>query len=394
MLKDLDQKCCGCGACMDACPVHIIRMRKDDLGFGYPYIVDVEKCINCNRCNKVCPNQKEQKRVWNVGEVECAFSCNGELKKKCSSGGIFGEIASEFIQRGGVCFGAAFDENFLVKHVCVEREEELPKILGSKYVQSDTAGIYNQVKEKLDGGKKVLFAGTPCQIAALKLFLNKEYENLYLIDLFCYGVPSPAVWQAWLTYIREDRKICSINFRDKTEGWDNYSLKIVFENGEVYRKNKKEDGFLATFSKGCYVRESCLSCMHKGFDKVSDLTLGDFQELRELFPDIDGFEGVSMVRINSLKGQELYKRCCKRIQSVTVSEKDMNQCHPNIGQPTQAHPNREIFRKKLMEGYPIAELLKKYARVPVRIKMKNAIYLATKRMGVYDIIKKGIGRNG
>lgn len=388
MLNNINEKCCGCGACADICPMHIIKMQKDGLGFLHPYINKKEKCIDCNHCNLVCSNQKEKRYIWNVGEVECAYSYNSELKKKCSSGGIFGEIARDFIRRGGVCFGAAFDVDYSVKHICIEHEKDLPKILGSKYAQSNTAGVFMKVKEKLKNGKPVLFSGTPCQVAAVKSFLSKDYDNLFLIDLFCYGIPSPDVWQAWLKHICSNRKISSINFRDKTEGWDNYSLRIEFENGEIYRKNKKDDYFLATFSKGCYIRESCLSCVHKGFDKVSDLTLGDFQELSIMFPEIDGFDGVSMVRINSSKGKRLYERCHAQIKSITIDKENMNQCHPNIGRPAWIHPNREVFRKKFIEGYPITKLLKKYASIPMKTKFKNMVRFITKKIGIYSFVKK------
>ena len=387
MLKDIKEKCCGCGACADICPAHIISMQRNGLGFPYPH-VDGEKCLNCNLCNSVCPNQKEKKRVWNVGEVECAYSRDDDLKEKCSSGGVFGEIARAILKQGGVCFGAAFDENFGVRHICVEREDDLPQILGSKYIQSDTIGVFISVKKELKDNKPVLFAGTPCQVAALKSFLNKQYDNLILVDLFCSNVPSPAVWQAWLQYVGNGRKVISINFREKTEGWDNYSLKIEFDNGELYRRNKKEDGFLSTFSKGCYARPSCLLCEHKGFDKVSDLTLGDFQELGIIFPEIDGFRGVSMVRINSQKGRALYEMCKGKISSVTVKAEDMDKCHPNIGQPIPVHPNRAVFQEKFAEGYPIEKLLRRYAGVPIRVKVKNILRNMTKKLGVYDLIKK------
>ena len=387
MLKDIKEKCCGCGACADICPAHIISMQRDGLGFLYPH-VDGEKCLNCNRCNSVCPNQKEKKRVWNVGEVECAYSRDDDIKEKCSSGGVFGEIARAFLKQGGVCFGAAFDESFSVRHICVECEDDLPKILGSKYIQSDTTGIFISVKKELKDNKPVLFAGTPCQVAALKSFLNKQDDNLFLVDLFCSNVPSPAVWQAWLQHVSNGRRVAAINFRDKTEGWNNYSLKIEFDTGELYRKNKREDGFLSTFSKGCYARPSCLSCVHKGFDKVSDLTLGDFQELGIMFPEIDGFRGVSMVRINSQKGKVLYETCKGKISYVTVKAEEMDKCHPNIGQPILGHPNREIFREKFAEGYPIEKLLKRYAGIPVRDKVKNILRNMTKKLGVYDLIKK------
>ena len=362
MLNDIKDKCVGCFACKDVCPQKIISTREDNLGFKYPIVFDKESCIDCNLCNQVCPAQKNKETVLNVGSVKCARTKNVHYLEKCSSGGIFAELCNNILQDGGVCIGAAFSHDYGVEHCVVTCKDDLYKILGSKYSQSNLDGIFNVTKKLVCSGKKVLFSGTPCQIEALNSFLRKEYDNLFLIDLFCYGVPSPLVWKEWLSFITKQRKIKSINFRDKSDSWENYSLNIIFDDNSKYVKTKKEDLFLMTFSKGCYIRDCCYSCKFKGFNKVSDLTLGDFQELHALFPNLDSKLGYSMVRINSHKGEKLFDEIMDKLDYHDVTAETMNNCHPNMGLPSRMHPNRLKFIKKMKKKHDISRLLHRYAR--------------------------------
>ena len=197
-IKD-KSKCCGCSGCMNICPKNAIIMKEDKNGFKYP-IVDKEKCINCGLCEKVCPilnNKKEQQK-----EIK-AYACynkNIEERLKSSSGGIFILLAKEILKRNGIVFGAAFDENFNVKHISIDNEKDIEKLMGSKYVQSNMGKVYKEVKEFLENGKYILFSGTPCQIEGLKKFLKKDYDKLYTQDIICHGVPSPKIWQMYLEY--------------------------------------------------------------------------------------------------------------------------------------------------------------------------------------------------
>lgn len=188
--------CCGCNSCVQRCPKSCIRMREDDEGFLYPE-VDESVCIDCGLCEKVCPviHQARENRPI----VVCAAKNKSEeIRYQSSSGGVFTALANEIIREGGVVFGAGFDENWEVKHDCTETVEGLSAFRGSKYVQSRIGDSFKKAEQFLKIGRTVLFSGTPCQIAGLKRFLRKEYDNLLTVDFICHGVPSPGVWREYL----------------------------------------------------------------------------------------------------------------------------------------------------------------------------------------------------
>jgi coenzyme F420-reducing hydrogenase beta subunit len=239
--------CCGCNACTQGCHLECISMQEDNEGFLYPK-VDVEQCVDCGLCEKICPiiNQTEARKPLHV---YAAKNRNEEIRKQSSSGGIFTLLAEKIIEDGGVVFGARFDEKWEVMHDYTETKEGLAAFRGSKYLQSRTGNTFQQAKEFLKAGRKVLFSGTPCQIAGLKLFLRKEYDNLITIDFVCHGVPSPKVWRMYFLYLTDNQKyttnykggyfahtkaITEINFRDKTYGWKKFSLTVqIAMNPEI-----------------------------------------------------------------------------------------------------------------------------------------------------------------
>ncbi len=388
MFEPLPQdKCCGCMACVDACAKGALGVVRDEMGFPCPALIRAERCVSCGRCNLVCPGREARTVQRNVGEVLCAYSRDDERRSRASSGGIFGELASVVLKQGGAVTGAAFDGQFLVNNIVIESEEELNRISGSKYLQSNAQGVYRATRRLLQAGRTVLFSGTPCQAAALERYLGEAYDKLYVVDLFCYGVPAPAVWQEWLSHISAGKMPVRVNFRDKTEGWDNYSLKVEFLDGSVYRKNKQEDGFLKTFTKGGYIRSSCLECAYKGFPRSSDLSLGDFQELRELFPEKDGFKGVSMIRINSEKGRALLASCAENIEMETVDARTMDECHPGIGFPAVRNQQRE----KLIAAFghmPVDQLLRRYGGLPARQRLRMKAMDMLRRLGLYEQLRR------
>ena len=230
-------KCCGCNACVQRCPKHCIAMREDEEGFLYP-IIDESSCINCGLCEKVCPvlNQGEERKPL---KVYAAKNRNEEIRMQSSSGGIFTLLAEQIIQEGGVVFGARFDENWDVIHDYTETIDGLASFRGSKYVQSRVGETYKQAESFLKQGRKVMFAGTPCQISGLKLFLCKDYENLLTVDFICHGVPSPGVWRKYLEELiarqgggknsvlsHPNELITHIEFRNKRLGWKKYSFAL------------------------------------------------------------------------------------------------------------------------------------------------------------------------
>lgn len=198
ILNDIS-KCSGCHACYNICPMHCITMQADNEGFLYP-IIDSNLCIECGRCKNKCPINN----IYNGNTIGKAYSCyskNDLIRENSSSGGLFTLIAEYIISRGGIVFGVAFDEKLNVHHISVDNKEDLAKLRGSKYIQSSIGNAFKEVKDNLDKNRIVLFSGTPCQISGIKAYLGKEYDNLFLQDIICHGVPSPKVWQEYLSYI-------------------------------------------------------------------------------------------------------------------------------------------------------------------------------------------------
>lgn len=228
MIKTNDKKdCCGCSACVQRCPKQCISLYEDEEGFLYPR-VDKTVCIDCGLCEKVCPvlNQSEGHEPI---AVYAAKNPNEEIRMQSSSGGIFTMLAERIIDEGGVVFGACWDKDWNVVHDYAESKEDIAKFRGSKYVQSNIGETFKQTETFLIEGRKVLFSGTPCQIAGLKHFLLKDYDNLLTIEIICHSVPSPGVWKKYLTEELNSNgltigDIQQINFRDKSTGWETYSF--------------------------------------------------------------------------------------------------------------------------------------------------------------------------
>ena len=287
--------CTGCGACYNICPTQCIKMVESEEGFLFP-IVNKEECINCGTCNNICPLEKE---------VVCGHDAYSVVRKTdipfgSSSTGFAYQISKEIISEGGMVFGAVFDEDWYLIHRGIDTVDGVLRLQGSKYIQSDIKGVFNEVKDALLQKRTVVFVGTPCQIAGLKAFLGEgEYENLYTIDFICHGVPSPKVWNHYLEKIKKSQNlgdIKNINFRDKEYGWQNYGLKITGENGEYFAL-KASDLYETAFSRNITLRKSCYFCKFKGDNRFSDITLGDFWGGNRYSTIYDG-AGTSIVSIH------------------------------------------------------------------------------------------------
>ena len=259
------QDCCGCSACAQRCPKQCISMTEDDEGFLYPQ-VDSSKCVDCHLCEKVCPviNQDEARIPLNV---YAANNPDDNIRKESSSGGVFTMLAENTIEQGGVVFGACWDKEWNVKHDYVDKISDLQKFRSSKYLQSVIDDNYLKAEQFLKTGRKVMFSGTPCQVAGLKLFLRKEYENLLTLEIACHGVPSPKVWHNYLTELIDLNKISiikSINFRDKKYGWNSYHFSATYinKNGKTVNMSMPhgDNSFYRGFLNHLYVRPSCYQC--------------------------------------------------------------------------------------------------------------------------------------
>ena len=303
------QKCTGCHACSTVCPKNCVIMKEDTEGFLYPE-VDNNNCISCGLCEKVCPILNYCNPSQDAyGKTFAAINTNEQIRLKSSSGGVFTVIAEEVINVGGVVFGAAFDGNFLVRTVWVDTNKDLEKLRGSKYVQSIIGDSYRQAKAFLDSGRVVLFSGTPCQVEGLISFLNKKYENLITVDFICHGVPSPLVWKKYLNYRKNeaDSEIKYVSFRNKYSGWKSFSLKMAFDNSSLYIAEVRKDPYMNIFLDDYCLRPSCYECFFKTANRRSDITLGDFWGVKNVFPEIDDDKGVSIVVVHSLSGKEIFE---------------------------------------------------------------------------------------
>lgn len=302
------EDCCGCSACLQVCPRKCIEFKEDEAGFRYPY-VDNTLCVNCGLCVKVCPMLSE-------GETTCPTDVyavkyqNESIRSESSSGGVFTLLAECILNDSGVVFGARFDKDWTVIHDYVETKEDLKYFRGAKYMQSKLDGAYMQAELFLKAGRKVMFTGTPCQIAGLKKYLKREYNNLLTVDFICHGVPSSKVWKLYLSNelknMSKELSIDTISFRAKDSGWHNYSVKLTTVDSRGIRSDLRNiffnNVYMRLFLSDLILRPSCYKCLSKSGRSGADVTLGDFWGVEKKHSDFDDDKGVSLVLVNSDKG--------------------------------------------------------------------------------------------
>lgn len=307
--------CCGCEACVQICPKNCIDFSRDAQGFLYP-VVNKESCIDCDLCEKVCPIINKTNQSKNDHSTLYAVKSHDDaVRKQSSSGGFFSLLADYVLSKGGVVYGAAFDDAFNVCHTRVANTSDLYKLRGSKYVQSRIGKTFSECKDDLKAGKLVLFTGTPCQISALGHFLHKDYDNLIKVEVVCHGVPSPMIYQQYLkeTIIKdvEDRTITKVNFRTKLGSWKKYFFTVEYKDrGEIceYKECVTDSLYMKGFLSDLYIRPSCFECPAKNFTSGADFTIADFWGQEYTFPEFDYDKGVSAVFTNTVKAQEIFSQ--------------------------------------------------------------------------------------
>ena len=327
--------CAGCRCCEKICPVNAIEMKENKEGFIEP-VVNEEKCISCGLCLKRCPQINKLEIEGIEQKAYATQNKNKEDLKISSSGGMFIAFAKNIISQDGVVYGAAYDQNLKVNHIRVENIEELKLLQGSKYVQSDTADTFEQTKNDLISGRKVLFSGTPCQIAGLKQYLGKDYENLYTIDIVCHGVPSQKLFEKYKNSLeaKENSKIDQFDFRDKTEkGWG-LNLRIKYQNNKVTKKASCFDSYYKSFLAGNTYRRCCYDCKYANLNRVGDITIADFWGIEETNSKIDIKKGVSAVIVNSRKGQKIFEDIQQDIIAEETSIESVTKRNLNLKRPT------------------------------------------------------------
>lgn len=354
--------CCGCTACYAICPKGAITMQEDSEGFKYPAI-DKSKCIDCGLCCKVCPLDK---KLENVIAPAASFACTAKDKnfaRQSSSGGVFAILANMYVKEQAVIYGAAFDDNLNVCHIRADKKDELKSLYTSKYVQSDMGNTFRQVKGDLDNGKKVLFAGTPCQVAGLKSYLQKDYLNLLSVDFICHGVPSPLVWQRYIIAMEKklNNKITEISFRDKKDGWKNYYFKLSTANGDVFYEKHGENIYMKGFLKDLYLRSSCYDCKFKTLHRASDITLADFWGIEKIIPEINVEKGVSLCWASSEKGKQVLADVLKRTDYYEVKLREAIKHNSSAIKSVEMHKNRDKFFEEVNNSdADIISLIEKY----------------------------------
>ncbi len=343
-------KCCGCNACVQICPRKCIFMKEDSEGFLYP-TVNNEECISCGLCEKKCPMLHCAKSNDTYLDAYAAYTRDDKVREVSSSGGMFTVFANEILEQNGVVFGVSFSQDFKsAHHIAVTNKDDLYKLQGSKYFQSNTEDSYRRVEELLKEGKLVLYSGVACQIAGLKNYLQKDYDRLYTIDVLCHGVPSPKLWRKYINEKKEEFNnydIKKVEFRNKATGWKNYSIKIFFDKYRIYQEIFVNDSFYKLFLNDIALRPSCHSCKYKDLQRPSDITIGDFWGIQNLLPEMDDDSGTSVVIVHSSKGKQLLQNIHEEIKFTEVDANKALPEHMDSRKSVKPHKNRATFFERL-----------------------------------------------
>lgn len=335
-----NEDCCGCGACADICQKHAIHMLRDKEGFYYPHI-DGSICVQCGKCEKVCPIKNQSHRKCS-NQYLGAQAKRREVRYSSSSGGVFPILAEYVLNRKGVVYGAGYNSHMEVIHQEAEHLEQLERMKETKYVQSSMQGIFLQAEQRLKENRLVLFCGTPCQVQALRLFLRQEYEKLILADLVCYGVPSPGIWGDYVKYLESKYhgKMTDFSFRDKRARDHGHTCAYVID-GMEYAGSLYQDRFCRMYFTDYTLRPSCYSCKFCTVDRDSDFTLGDFWGIEKVRPDVDDGMGTSMIILHTDKARKIWNQVQEAMNWFACEREDLMQ--PRLHMPVGMPGGRRLF---------------------------------------------------
>ena len=380
------EKCCGCSACVQVCPVSAITFAPDDEGFLYPEI-NKSLCVKCGRCKQVCPYDSAVCGSVPI-KTYAMINQNSEELLNSSSGGAFIALANRIIKDGGFVCGCIFNEELKAIHILSSNSAAVKKMQGSKYVQSDLGGVYAEIKDKLENGKAVLFSGTPCQVDGLKKYLGKEYALLYTADLICHGVPSPRLWADFIESEKVvGKNITDIKFRDKKRnGW-------CAQGSLTYQNAKKKktitmspfnSSYYNMYFSNCTSRPCCYSCRYSNTNRVGDVTIGDYWNIADILPKIDTSGGVSAVLVNTEKGDRLIEKIRDGAMLTETPLKAAVAGNGNLSAPCQKPDSRgDIYKRIAENGYAaVAEKECHYKRVMpfIRRHMPKGLKTALKKI--------------
>ncbi len=372
MIHIIDKKsCAGCTACMASCHQNAISMVLDEQGFKYP-VVNQEKCTDCGLCDKVCPFDKPQSAPP-VQETYAVKHKDALVLKNSTSGGIFTAISDYVLKNGGVVYGAAFDDDMVVRHLRATSSEQRNKMRGSKYVQSDLGDVFLQVKNDLHAKHQVLFTGTPCQIAGLKSYLGNKYSGLICLDLICHGVPSPLIYNEHLKLLSKKlhTTITDYKFRPKDWGWHVHK-ESVYGKKRKYHSTPYTDLWKSLYYSRVITRASCNNCPYSSLNRPGDITIGDCRGIDNVISDFGSYEGVTLAIVNTETGREIFEKIADNITYQPLNIEDVMQ--PPLQKSSRLNKYSEkFFLDYTKHGYKKAIVNYYGALYPVKYYVKKLL---------------------
>ncbi|OPZ93061.1 MAG: Ferredoxin [Firmicutes bacterium ADurb.Bin419] len=386
---DKKENCCGCTACKNICPKNVINMIPDSEGFLYP-VIDQKLCIDCGLCRRVCPflNKVFIQDKLTDRLIYAVKHKNMEVRKTSSSGGVYTAISDYILKESGIVYGVRFDDNFNVIHSKAITPEERDKFKGSKYIQSDLKDTFKQIKHDLEAGKKVLFTGTGCQVAGLRLYLSNagtNTERLIANDIICHGTPSPLLWKNYLNFIQTESRLKEYSFRYKEKGWRGYNIRAEFKNGKVQLNTPKIKTFSMLFGSDLALRSSCYRCPFSNLNRPSDIMMGDFWGIEKTMPRLDDNRGISLLLINTEKGRLVLKGIEDEIDKW---KSDSTACiQYNLEKPTREPKNREKFWQEFSKN-SFSYIAKKYGGNNIKSVIKAIVRRILVKLKILQFLKK------
>lgn len=383
--------CCGCTACMSVCPKHAISMKTDGEGFLYPAIQE-SLCIECGLCQKVCSFQNGYDTIQNYDKpfVYAVKHVSDETRYKSSSGGMFTVLSDEVLFQNGVIYGVGFDEKMTVCHQRAMNKAKRDFFCGSKYVQSDMGQTLKHIEMDLREARKVLFTGTPCQVAAVREYLKKrnvETDNLVLCDVICHGTSSPLIFSEYLKLCEKKKggKIINHVFRSKIKGWHTHTEMNVFSNGQKDYKSFLSQLYKNIFYSHVALRPSCHKCIYTNLRRPSDITIADFWGVDKTYPEFDDNKGISLVLINTEKGKKIFQSVSSHI---IFKQSNVTAClQPNMKESSKPSPMRdEFWQDYYANGFD--HVIKKYLGYGVKGNIKRFLSILIHKMGLFPVVKK------
>ena len=367
------QNCSSCAACANVCARSAISMQLDVEGFYRP-VIDAEKCVQCGACERICPWNKPVENP-NVADVSpktvAAYAKDESVRLLSSSGGIFTVLAERVLHDGGVVGGVAQTAPTLFGHIIVDNKADLEKLRGSKYVQADVGLVYREVRSLLKAGRKVLFSGTPCQVAGLYAVLGNAAASadLFTVDIVCHGTPSVKVFEK---YVREMEKtgnsaLDGVNFRDKSEGWSGYALLHRFRSGKYVSVHHGRSKYMRLFLSRICQNVSCDDCHYRKLPRIADITLGDYWGISRYHPEMNDNKGTSVVLLNTTPGSMLFESVADKVVQCDSKVEYAIAGNPCIVCSSTPHPKRAEFFANL-DKYTLDQLIKMYCPFPSPLK--------------------------